>query len=380
MRIQVPDSLQGLAVSPDGRRIAAGSGPFGTIVSVWEVKSGREIAHIPGHAGRVSAVSFRKGGKSIYSVAEDGLLKEWEGYEYRHVTNRAENTSDYSISEVVAMDRGATRLAFVERSIFADPGDANQIVIWDPANGRTLKKLKGHRDFVSDLAFSAAGNRLVSAGADKTVIVWDLGTGKSLRPYTGHTSSVTQAAPGPDGTWVVSSENAKPDVRVWDVATGNDRYVFRGHTESVLRLAVSPDGTQVASTSVFNLKVWNPADGTIFWSFKLPTGEALAVEFSPNGENLVVITDHRVICLDARTGRVLYSHESKELQERAAVAFTPDSKRLITASQGIVRLWETRTGQEVFTLTGDKPGPLFAGVATDGRVIRVGLRDCRVIT
>jgi WD40 repeat protein len=45
--------------------------------------------------------------------------------------------------------------------------------MWDMSTGQEILVLKGHTSWISGLAFSLAGNQLVSAAADKTVRSWD---------------------------------------------------------------------------------------------------------------------------------------------------------------------------------------------------------------
>ena len=45
--------------------------------------------------------------------------------------------------------------------------------VWDAASGQETLTLKGHTDWVSSVAFSPDGKRLVSGSHDKTLKVWD---------------------------------------------------------------------------------------------------------------------------------------------------------------------------------------------------------------
>ena len=90
----------------------------------------------------------------------------------------------------------------------------------NPADGKTIKELKGHQGRIGGLAYSPKdGNVLFSASADKTAKLWDVNQGKSLRDFNGHADAVISLNVSRDGAKIVTGSNDQT-ARVWNVADG----------------------------------------------------------------------------------------------------------------------------------------------------------------
>lgn len=126
--------------------------------------------------------------------------------------------------------------------------DAQAIRIFDLADGRLLKELKGHTWITQSLAFSPDGTRLVSADMDATVRLWDVAAGTCLHVLRGHGFKVRTAAFSPDGRWILSG-GADSVLRIWDAATGAPvaRQIQLDDGDFVLAL---PDARYAASAGV----------------------------------------------------------------------------------------------------------------------------------
>lgn len=70
------DGITSVAISPDGRTIAATS--LDRCIYIWDAHTGSLLEKYIGHTDSVYAVAFSPDGKSIVSGALDNTLKLWD--------------------------------------------------------------------------------------------------------------------------------------------------------------------------------------------------------------------------------------------------------------------------------------------------------------
>ncbi len=162
----VQDEIRCLALSPDGKTVAAGhfsgEGQPGT-VRLWDLATGTEIRALNGHKMEIACVAFSPDGKMLASTSFDGSVR-----------------------------------------------------LWDIAAGKLLKTLVGHSNRVECAAFTPDGKRLVSCGSlgDRTLRLWDVASGKQLLESAALQGGFFCVAVLPDGKQCVSA-GGDGVVRLW---------------------------------------------------------------------------------------------------------------------------------------------------------------------
>jgi WD40 repeat protein len=124
-----------------------------------------------------------------------------------------------------------------------------------------------------------------------------------------------------------------------------------GPVDFVHSLAFSPDGKRVATGgSAANMSVWNIENGQNVFSVKSPFRQSgimsslTVVAYAPHGQRIVSgARDGKVNVWNAGTGDLLNSLDGG-CSYIEAVAFSKDSKRIVSGSDGKIKIWDANTG------------------------------------
>jgi WD40 repeat protein len=357
-----------VAFSPDGCRVVTGSGD--RTVKVWDAAGGRELLTLKGHTDTVESVAFGPDGRHVVSGGNDGTVKLWDASRGQEAP--AENRLLDGVWSVTFTPDGRH---------FARPGPDNVVKAWDAGSNRETLVFMGGTRPAPRFIFSPDGRLIAGTSPpDTTVNVWDAAGGQKLLTLTGHTNWVQSMAFSPDGRLISSGGNDKT-VRVWDVQTGRDTLSLTGHAGLVYNLAFSPDGRRLVSASFDQtFKVWVVESGQELHTLKTNATRMLSVAYSPDGRRLASYggNDGTVRVWDVAGGEEVHALNGHP-GGVSTIAFSPDGRRLVSAGfDATVKVWNIDGGRELFSLSGHTGG-VTGGVSSvafspDGRRLASGDR------
>ena len=388
-------SLECLAVSHNGALWAASGSVWqpgakqstGWEVRVWNRESPDKPLTLPAQPNNPQTLVFSPDATRLLTSHMSGF-KLWDTASFKQI---AEHNIEWAGSPYLGM--GVLPCFRWDGSQFASAyGDA--VVVVDSATGDQIRTFHLGKAPVSAIAFGAGDQKLAYGTLHGNVVLLDLQTGKEdvslrlpqairqldfspdgtrlitvddkdqLRIWDASASPESDSIPGqaghdftacidPTGRLVaaVSDHNT---VRVWDIATKQLKRELTNSTAEIYDIAFSAAGAQLAAAGHDGVTVWNLETGAVLYHFAdadgVPFGFATRVEFARRGSWLVAAHERGATIWDLATGTEVRSFRPPNAGEwLSSACLTADTSRLATCGQqGVLQLWDTATGRELF--------------------------------
>ncbi|EIN12156.1 WD40 repeat-like protein [Punctularia strigosozonata HHB-11173 SS5] len=252
--------------------------------------------------------------------------------------------------------------------------EGGTILVYEVTTGQTIRTFKGHTDYVSSVAFSPDGKRVVSGSDDETVCIWDVQSEQLVHPpLQGHTNHVTSVAFSPDSHWVASG-SLDGTICLWNTTTGQlVCEPLRGHSNAVFSVMFSHDGECIVSGSYDEtVRLWDTTSGQSLGSpFEGPSRCVICVAISPDKRFIASGSSVGVIHLWDATERTLCATFRGHVEKLTSLAFSKDGQHIVSGSvDRTVRVWDVSGRRTDMGIAGSHPEWLGEmAVSLDGKSI-----------
>jgi WD40 repeat protein len=291
--------VEGMALSPDGRKLAAAHAMQEYTLRLWDLETGRVVR----------------------------TLQNQEGASLMNVEVA------YSPNE----------------KYIAVGGD-----VWDLESGQRLTRMEqviGDKTscWPSSVAFSSQGGILATGCFGGQLDLWSVPDGSLLNSLeVGYDSWVNGLAYSPNGEHIAAIYSV-PDylVQIWGLPEGKASIVLTGG--HFTRVAYSPDGETLATVAAINeheqfggpagvVQLWSALDGEELT--RLEIDDAVSIAFSPDSRILATGSLDGTLRLWELAGGSLLKEASGHYAQIQRLAFTPDGTTLLSGSRdGTIMMW-----------------------------------------
>ena len=343
--------VEQLVWAADGKTFAAVNGGGRPHVALVDAKSGVVIRRSPEIAG-LERIALSPDGRRVAALAM-GTLR---------VVTLATSPTHWTFGQRIGSHvSGLPRDPLRRIKAFAfDPGGERVLVagwdgvayLLDAATGDLIRTYAGgHTDELTDAGFSPQGKFVLTASLDGTACLWNASTGGVLRRYAGHFAGVTSARFSARGGVLITSSNDQT-IRLWEMQSAQQLatlVVLKGGNWAVSdpqnRFDASPVsdtldchwvvGNETLALTQLKERYYEPdllakvlgfnkeprRDVSTFTSLALPPGVSLSLE---SGTLTITLTNQ-----DGGIGRVVVKINGKEVEADArGPAPDPDAKTM----------------------------------------------------
>jgi WD40 repeat protein len=329
LRWRMPGAIEMVAVSPDGKQVAAVN--MEGNVSVWKAQSGRLLHEITGSKTKEACLAFSPDGK--YLATGGGFDKPM-------------GTGDYRVR------------------------------IWELKTGKLKLQLPSQKGDITTLVFTSDGGTLLSAGFDQPVTAWKVPSGEKLREFPTKEGTLYDVALSPNDKWLAVSEVNPGTITVFSF--DGTRRLFQLE-DSFTAFEFSPDSKSLMTLEGDRLRFWEVASGNPRSTIALKHDIWRTwqnAHLSPDGKKIALTNGgNDIIWLDAATGKLLDPWKGCSHWVRP-LAFSRDGKTVVSGDWGVVRVWDAATGKVVQEPTGPSQICYSLVFSADGKTVLAASHNC----
>jgi len=218
--------------SADGRRVALGTSrsyrmtargnrqePQRFMAAVWDVESGRPLCQLDLPCP-LSAIAISPDGKYLAATLDPFGCRGFTGDERAIYVWDTKGKLQRNLPTANIGD--PTLLSFSQDSRFFmsvhNRGNGSVLWVWDLKTGSPVRQILSQGSEINCLSLTQDGRRALTGHSDQTMRLWDMTNGKELRQFPGHSQKIVAVAFLPTAKRGLSA--ADRQLRLWDLETG----------------------------------------------------------------------------------------------------------------------------------------------------------------
>jgi eukaryotic-like serine/threonine-protein kinase len=388
--------LQSGVFSPTGKTVLF-AGADG-VAQLWDVATSLPVGPPLRHPHGVLTARFSPDGRSIVTGCRDGIVRYWDAATGSELAG-AHLLNKHGVQHLAISPDGAMLLATTGWE--TSPGTI-QLCRRAQSLSRPATKSRDaavraswivreaasffSRQFVS---YSPDARRVLTGGHGGFANLTDAATGQPayLRgppagPFRHAWKSVAMTAYSPDGRCFATSSidvAARSDAHLWDAATGKPIGPPLPQINYVAAMAFSPD-SKILATGGYDcvVRLWDTATAAPVGPVLPQRDIVLTLAFSPNSKTLAV---GHAADYSGATGTILWDLDARKIigtplpGPYITSCFSPDGRRVLTATEANLRLWDASTGEPVGPALTEPAAINQAVFRSDSQMILLGCAD-----
>nr|UXY87991.1 guanine nucleotide-binding protein beta SU like protein [Cryptomonas curvata] len=231
-------------------------------------------------------------------------------------------------------------------SIFVTGSRDHTILVWEINNQTDMpiipkKRLRGHSNFVSELALSFDGQFCISSSWDKTLNLWDIETGKILKTFVGHKKDVLSVSFSTDNRQIVSSSRDY-SIKIWNtVGQCKDTFIDKDSTSWISCVKFIPNKNSNVLSCGWDgiVKIWNVVEKKVQMRLNGHKGYLSSLCISPDGSLCASGgKDSTIMLWDLQEGKHLYSLNTDNPIN--CMCFSPNRYWLCAGTSKGIKIWD----------------------------------------
>jgi WD40 repeat protein len=244
---------------------------------------------------------------------------------------------------------GAIALSPDGKTLVSSSYSNKAIKIWNLETGELEKTLEGHGAMVNTIAISPNQKIIASGSVDETVKTWDFSTGKfrhTLQIYGELAKKeITCVVFSADGKYLYAGTKGANTV-YWDANTGKEEGSLGLLSTGCSRIAISADGRTIAGISPGRLQVFDPPGKKRFEIEPDHTNASIAI--SADGETIYIgDTKSNIYLWNSRTAQEIGTLTTRSKSLKPLVV-SPDGQTLVSGTLGgLIKIWDLKSLTEI---------------------------------